>query len=77
MEKKTIQIFNSSKEGAYQANLDLKHLLRYLKDEHKQRHNGASLPDVDKWKLIANKLSTTHRQKNGMSKVLFPIDYLL
>ena len=66
MEKKTIQIFNSSKEGAYQENLDLENFLRYLKDEHKQRNNGASLPDVDKWKLIEDKLSTTPRQRNGM-----------
>ena len=66
MKGKTIQIYNSSTNGSEQANLDLEHLLTYLQDEHKQRKDGTSLPDVDKWRLIENQRSATPTQRNCM-----------
>ena len=66
MKGKTIQIYDSSNDGSDQANQDLNHLLTYLQDEHKQRKDGTSLPDFDKWRLIKNQRRTTPRQRNGM-----------
>ena len=80
MKGETIQIYNSSTDGSEQENLDLEHLLTYLQDEHKQRKDGTSLPDVDKWKLIKTQLSTTPMQGNRMFSVLYlfnQIDSLL
>ena len=61
MKGKTIQIYNSSEDGATQANQDLKHLLNYLQDEHNQRNNGIALPFLDQWQLIKNQRTTTPR----------------
>ena len=66
MKGKTIQIYNSSNVGSDQADQDLNHTLTYLQDEHKQRKNGTSLPDLDKWRLIKNQRITTPMQGNYM-----------
>ena len=66
MKGKTIQIYSSNIVGSDQADQDLKHLLTYLQDEHKQRKDGTSLPDFDKWRLIENQRSTTPTQGNCM-----------
>ena len=65
MEQKRIQIYNSSELGS---NKYLKHLLIYLKDEHKER-KGTPLPDPDRWSLINNQ-PETHTQKNGTFYIL-------
>ena len=60
MEQKRIQIYNSSELGS---NKYLKHLLIYLKDEHKERKD-IPLLDPDKLSLIKNQ-PVTPTLENG------------
>ena len=76
MTEKTIQIYNSSEDGEFQANQDLRHLLHYLQDEHNQRKDGIAPPFLNQWQLINNQRSIPPSQTNCMFYVLFLLDQI-
>jgi sentrin-specific protease 1 len=61
MQEKRIQFYDSL--GADGKDY-LRHLLRYLKDDHKDKKN-VPLPDPKSWKLVSCDRETTPQQPNG------------
>ena len=76
MREKTIQIYNSSEDGKKQANLDLRHLLHYLEDEHNRTKGGSAPPFSNHWRVIENQRNITPSQTNCRFYVLFLLDQI-